>query len=347
MIYPISTQSFTSATQQSVSQIQAELADYETEMSTGTYANLGLTLGPSSGEDLSLQSQASVLQTLTTTNQTASTRLSTTQSILQTLQSSAQDLLNDLLEGNSNNSNAATIQLQGQNDLQGLITSLNSSLGGDYIFAGINTAVAPITDYYSAGAANKAAVDNAFTAAFGMSQTDPNVSSISGASMQNFLDTQFPSLFQGSNWSTNWSSATNQTLTNQISQAETITTSVTANNPVFQQLAQAYTMAADLGTQNLGASAYQALSSTAQKLLSSAISNLINLQASVGMAQTDITGANNQMSLQTDILSTQIGSLENINTYDVATRITDLQTQIETSYSLTAQLSQLSLVKFL
>ncbi|TPV98887.1 MAG: hypothetical protein USCAAHI_01686 [Beijerinckiaceae bacterium] len=53
------------------------------------------------------------------------------------------------------------------------------------------------------------------------------------------------------------------------------------------------------------------------------------------------------MSVQMNILSTQIGNLENVNTYEVSTQITDLQTQIETSYSLTSQLQQLSLVKYL
>jgi flagellar hook-associated protein 3 FlgL len=57
--------------------------------------------------------------------------------------------------------------------------------------------------------------------------------------------------------------------------------------------------------------------------------------------------ASDQMSLQMNLLSTQVGGLESVNTYEVATRITDLQTQIETSYSLTSQLQQLSLVKYL
>jgi hypothetical protein len=48
-----------------------------------------------------------------------------------------------------------------------------------------------------------------------------------------------------------------------------------------------------------------------------------------------------------NILSTQISNLENVNTYEVSTQITDLQSQIETSYSLTSQLQQLSLVKYL
>ena len=342
----ISTQSISSSMRQSVLQMQSELAASQTEVATGTYADIGLSLGATTGESVSLQAETSMLQTLTNTNQTVATRLSATQSTLSNVQTSAQNLLNSLLESGSN-SNASTIQASGQNDLQGLITSLNSSLNGDYTFAGTNTGTQPITDYYATGAANKTAVDNAFQAAFGMSQTSSGVSTISGANMQNFLDTQFAPLFQGTNWSTNWSSASGQTLSNQISQSQTASTSVSANNPAFQQLAQAYTMVADLGTQNLSSSAYQAVSSTAQSLLTLAISNLTDLQANVGMVQSDVTNANNQMSVQSNILSTQISNLESVNTYEVSTRITDLQTQIETSYALTSQLAQLSLVKFL
>jgi len=343
----ISTQSITTSMRQSILQMQSDLAANETEVSTGNYADIGLSLGATSGEDVSLQAQTSMLQTLTNTYQTVATRLSATQTTLSGLQTSAQKLLNSLLEGDGSNSNASTIQASGQNDLQGLISSLNSSLNGDYTFAGTNTGTQPITNYYATRAANKTAVDNAYLTAFGMSQTSSGVSTISGANMQSFLDTQFASLFQGTNWSTNWSSASSQTLTNQISESQTASTSVSANNPAFQQLAQAYTMVADLGTQNLNSSAYQAVSSTAQSLLTSAISNLTDLQANVGMVQTDVTNANNQMSVQSNILSTQIGNLESVNTYEVSTRITDLQTQIEDSYALTSQLAQLSLVKFL
>jgi flagellar hook-associated protein 3 FlgL len=343
----ISTQSLSSSMRQSILQMQSELAASQTELSTGNYADIGQTLGAQTGQDISLQAQNSLLQTITNTNQTVTTRLGTTQTVLQNVQTNAQNLLNALIQNNGSTSNASAIQATGQSDLQNLISSLNSTLSGNYIFGGTNTSKQPITDYYGTPAPNQTAVDNAFSAAFGMSQTSPNVSSISGASMQSFLDNQFAPLFQGTNWSANWSSASSQTLTNQISGSQTASTSVSANNTAFQQLAQAYTMLAGLGTQNLGSSAYQAVTSTAQGLLTSAISNLTDLQASVGLVQSNVSSATNQMSLQMNILSTQIGNLESVNTYEVSTRITDLQTQIETSYSLTAQLQQLSLVKYL
>ena len=145
----ISTQSISSSMRQSILKMQAELAASQTELSTGTYADIGQTLGSRTGDSLSLQAQNSLLQTITDTNQTVATRLDTTQTILGSLQSNAQDLLNSLIESNGSNSNAGTIQASGESNLQSLISSLNSTLGGDYIFPGRIPATRPspiITD---------------------------------------------------------------------------------------------------------------------------------------------------------------------------------------------------------
>jgi hypothetical protein len=70
----------------------------EAEVSTGNYADTGQTLGAQTGENVSLQAQNSLLQTITDTNQTVATRLSTTEPILGNLQTNAQDLRNSPLE---------------------------------------------------------------------------------------------------------------------------------------------------------------------------------------------------------------------------------------------------------
>ncbi|VFU06943.1 flagellar hook-associated family protein [Methylocella tundrae] len=343
----ISTQSISSSLRQSVLKMQTELAASETEVSTGNYADIGLSLGSETGQSVSLQAETSFLQTISDTNSSVSTRLSTIQNNLSEMQTSAQTLLNSLLATNGATTSAVTAQSTGSNSLKSLIATLNSTLNGDYIFSGINTGNAPVTDYSAANAPNKQAVDAAFAAAFGMSQTSAGVSGISGSAMQSFLNTQFASLFQGTNWTTNWSSASDQTLTNTIAPNQTENTSVTANQAAFQELTQAYVMVSDLGGQNLSQSAYQAVTNTASKLLTSAINGLTDIQAGVGVVQSSVASANSQMSLQMDILSTQVSNLESVNTYEASTRVSELQTQIETSYSLTSQLKQLSLVQFL
>lgn len=343
----ISTHSISASMRQSVLQMQADLAANQTELSSGVYADLGVQLAGRTGESVSLQADSSMLKTILDTNSAVVARLGVTQTSLAGMQSGAQNLLNALIESNGAASTTATIQVSAKNDLKGLISSLNTTSDGSFIFAGINSNVQPITDYYGTSATNKSAVDAAFLNAFGIPQISTATSSISPGAMQAFLDGAFSNLFQGPSWTQTWSSAATKPLTNQISPSVTAETSVSANEPAFQKLAQAYTMVADLGSANLQPATNQVVSLAAQKLLSSAIGLLTDMQANVGATQSAVTKAGGEMSLQIDLLSTQIGDLENVNTYEASTRITNLQTQIETAYALTSQLHDLSLVKFL
>lgn len=343
----ISSYSISSSLRQTVLSTQTSLVQAQQELSTGTHADIGLTLGAQVGQDISLRSQESLLKAYTTTNNLAAASLGTTQSVLSNLQTAGQSLLNSLVGAGDQNGTSASLQQEAESALKGLISGLNTTEGGNYIFAGTNTAVAPITDYYAAGSSNQAAVTGAFTSYFGFAPTDPQAANITASQMQSFIDTQFAPLFQGTNWTTDWSSASSATPSSEISPTQSIATSVSANDPAFQNLAEAYTMLAALGTSNLGSAASQTVVSNAENLMNSGLSGLTSVQASVGTAQNEITSANNQMSVEMSVLSTQIGNLENVNPYEASTEVSNLQTQLETAYSLTSQLSQLSLVKFL
>lgn len=343
----ISSYSITWALRQSVLTQQSNLAQAQQEVATGNYADVGLALGAQAGQDINLRNQEALLQTFTSTNNLAATNLSTTQNVLSGLQTTAQNMLTALVGGTDQNATASSLQQQAQSALASLIAGLNTTENGNYIFAGTNTGTAPITDYNATGSPNQAAVNSAFSSFFGFSQSSPSVSSISASQMQSFLTNQFAPLFQGTNWSSDWSSASNTTTTSEISPSMTVSTSVSANNSAFQDLAQAYTMLSSLGTQNLSSSALQTVETNAENLLNAGISGLTSVQAGVGVTQSDITTANNQMSVELNVLSTQVGNLENVNPYEASTEVTNLQTQIETSYTLTSQLSQLSLVKYL
>ena len=349
----ISTQSISTVLRQAVLKMQQDMSAASSEATTGHYADTGLTLGGLTGQTLSLQTQASSLQTISTTNGVVSTRLSTTQTILSSLQTSAQNVLNSLVAGNNSDSDASVIQSTAVNNLKTLTSSLNTTLGGDYIFGGINSSQPPVNDYFAPGAQNAQAVDNAFQTAFSTTQTGAGVSSISGTAMSDFLSNTFAPMFADPQWSASpsnpagWSNASSQVLTTSISTSETADTSVSANDTPFKQLAQAYTMLGELGTSNLSSDAYQALSSQAQSLLTSGISGLISVQADVGATQSNVNQSSDTMSLQMDILSTQVSNLQSVDPYEASTRVQDLQTQIETAYSLTSQIHKLSLVNYL
>jgi flagellar hook-associated protein 3 FlgL len=343
----ISSQSVYSGLRQSIVKTQAELAARTTELSTGQHADVGLSLADRAGMLVSLESQKDALDTISSSNQLALTRLGTTQTILDQMQNAAQNLMNDLISDDGSTTNAGTIQSLAKTGLDAFIGQLNSTISGDFIFGGINSSTKPVTDYFGSSSANKQAVDDAFVAKFGMSQTDPGVGSISAADMQDFLDTQFSSLFQASSWTSDWSSASDEPLAQKISPSQWTNTSITASAAPFRQLAEAYTMLADLGTTQLSKETLSVVTTSARDLLGSAISGLVRLHTNAGIAQSTIEDSNQQMQIQFGLLDTQVNGLTNVDPYEVSTRISELQTQLETSYSLTSKISQLSLVNYL
>jgi flagellar hook-associated protein 3 FlgL len=341
----ISTQYLTSALTLAVTQTQSQLATATTEASTGQYADLGLQLGDQSGYELSLKNQYTLMQALTDSNNVVSTNLSTTTTTLDAIRTNAQNTLQSLTQWGTGAGADSTLQSLGTSSLQDLISAMNTTSSDQYIFGGINSSNAPIADYFATGSTAPAADSTAFQNY--LTSVGATASTITGAQMQSFLDNQYASLFQGSSWTTNWSSASSTNISSTIAPGETIDTGTNANQVGFQQLAQAYSMLTEFGGSSLSQAAQQAVANTASSLITSGTGSLVQTEAVVGEAQSQITDANNSMSSQMTILQTQIGNLDNINSYQVATEVSALQTQLTTAYQLTSQLQQLSLAKYL
>lgn len=348
MTNSISTQYLWSSMQLSVTQLQSELATAQSESTTGQYADLGLQLGAQSGEEISLQNENGILQTLTNSNALVTARMSTTTSALDSLRTDAQNALNSLTEWTQGTDAGLTLQTLGANGLQSLVSTTNTSIDGQFVFGGINSGVAPMTDYFDPPAAAQTAVQSAFASYLSGLTPPATAQTVTAAQMQTFLTSPaYTSQFQGAAWSSNWSSASSTNISSNISPTETIDTSTNANQPGFQQLAQAYTMLNEFTGTSLSSSAMQSVVNQASSLISQALGSLTATETALGSAQQRVTEASDNMSAQMTILQTQINNLDNVNAYQTASQVNSLTTQIQTAYSLTAQLQKLSLVNYL
>ncbi len=99
------------------------------------------------------------------------------------------------------------LQTIGQTALQELTSSANATSSGGYVFGGINSGTAPLADYFSTGSTASSAVETAFETTFGCSPTDAAAANITASQMQSFLSGPFADLFSGSDWTSDWSSA--------------------------------------------------------------------------------------------------------------------------------------------
>jgi flagellar hook-associated protein 3 FlgL len=331
-----------------VMQAQSSLTTAMTEMSTGQYADLGLQLGDQSGYELSLKEQIGLLEALTSGNSVVSTSLSTAQSALSAIQSSAQTTLNNLAAWTPSGDSGASLQNMGQSALQSLVTGVNTTSGDQYVFAGINSAVAPMADYYSTPTSTaKATIDDAFQTAFGVLPSDPAAAVISASAMQSFLSGPFAVLFQDASWAADWSSASSVNTSATIAPGQTVTTSTNVNQTGFRQLAQAYAMLSEFAGTALSGDAQQAVATAAASLVSQGIDSTINTEAELGSTQSAVTSANSSMNSQLTILQGQVGNLDNVNATATVAKVCSLTNQIQMAYELTARLQQLNLAQYL
>lgn len=345
----VSTPALTGASRFAVTQSQSKLVDLQKELSSGTFADVGLQIGSHSGQFISFTAETDNLKAITANNALTNTRLSATQTALTTLQTQASSFLASLTQASSGGNATAGIQSQAAGNLNSLLSTLNTSVGGQYVFAGINTGVMPMMPY-AAGSASKASVDAAFQSTFGFSQTSASASTVSASALQSFLTGTFAPLFSGTNYTSNWSSASSQTIASRIAPDQSVTTSVSANASAFQKLSQAYAMVSEFGGSPLNADASRAAITTATGLVSSAVTDIINLQAGVGVAQSTVSSANDSMSAQIDLLTGQAGLLSQLSDTDQLSlqgQVLTLQQQIQASFSVTARLQQMSLVSYL
>jgi flagellar hook-associated protein 3 FlgL len=342
----VSTLMLSSSLRYSITGNQSALSKASKEATTGRFADPGLELGTATGRDVGLRAEMSFMDQIVDTNELVAGRLDVTQNRINQLGTTAQEFLKSLIAARDADGGQRILLPSAAANLQDLIGALNASYNGSFLFAGLDTQNAPITDY-TAGSASKNAVDADFLAAFGFPQSSANVGTITPVQMQNFLNTSFDAEFASPAWNTNWSSATDATLTSRISTTEVVDTSVSANQPGFRKLAEAYTMLTDLGNAGLSQATFQTVVDKAISLVSGAIYDLAVLGGSVGAIQQRVSSATSKLEIQHDILNRQVVAMEEVDPSEASVRVNALQNQIETALALTARLQKISLINYL
>ena len=338
----ISTLNISGFLRQTVMSVQSRLIIAQTEVSTGRHSDIGLTLGAGVRVTIGLRGEMDELQQMIDGGKLAGTRAELAQSTMDSISQIASSFMNTLTGARTAANGQALARQAATAAMQSLRDLLNTSYNGQYIFGGVNSQNPPLPDD-----AGVAAVDNAFLASFGMAQSDAAVTGISSADMRAFLDGPFSNLFNPSGWSQDWTPASGQGLLTRAGPGHTVDTSVSARNGAFADLAQALTMAISLGEDKLGGAAFEAIADKSLSLLGKAAAGIGAEQSRAGLAQAELKTAVEHMTIKSAALVKSIQSLESVDPYEAATRVTDLMNQLQVSYTITGRLSGLSLANYI
>jgi flagellar hook-associated protein 3 FlgL len=344
----ISTLSLLNAPRHSIFESQRQLIDAQTELSTGRHADIGLTLGGRTAEAITLRNGVDQNQSMIDMNGLTGTELNLAQSSLSSLVDLAHRFSATLIGARNSVNGQDVVKTAAKSALESMSTILNATHNGKFIFAGINSDTAPLEDYLSVPPSlGKTAVNSAFLAEFGTTQSGAGVGSITSAQMDTFLSGNFANIFAPAAWSSTFSAASDVNRTARIDAGYNIEVSANINEVPFRDLTMAFTMAYDLGSGSLNQAAFEKLVDTAVSISSLATQELGLVEGRLGSAQKTVSGSTLHLQQRNTIISREIAALEGVDQYEVSTRVNALTTQLEASYSITARISKLSLLNYL
>ena len=344
----ISTAAIAEARRSVLADLQGKLAKAEQELSTGRRADIGLDIGFRAGQSISLRSEFDRLTTIVNSNASTKTRLDVTQETLGQMTDVAESLLAALVASRNAAAGVPAAVENARSGLETLTDLMNTTASGAFIFAGINSDIEPLQNFFADPASPPKVQHRAdYLAAFSATPDDADLSAISPAAMQSFLDGAFATQFGSASWTVNWSSASSEDVRTRISTSVITETSVNANEQAFRDLARALVMVTDTGGDRLSEATFDIVADEAIDVVGNAIAGLTTLRADVGTVQEQVTQANERIDRQIAIISTNIQDLESVDPFEAATRATTLLNQIEASYALTSRLQRLSLTNYL
>ena len=346
MIQSISTAASGLLSRTSSSRLQTLLLQAQEELSSGRQSDVGLHLGVRSALDSSLRTRIAAASALAESGKLVAARFSSVDATLSSLAQTAQSALQAALGDTANN--AGVLEQTATAGLSQVMSLANSSFDGTYLLSGSSGGGKPLNEIaFDSSDGPGAAVRNAFVEKFGIAPGDSAASSISAADMKSFLDSEYQALFSPTQWSSVWSNASDHSDESRIAEGLSVYNPATANASGVQDLVKSLVMLAGLGIGSLNAGARAEVVSHAVATLGQASSGLAALSGQLGLSRTKIQDASDLLQAQQAQAQAQLNDLESVDPAEVSVRITELSTQLQASYQVTAKLAKLSLVNFL
>ncbi len=324
---------------------QGEASKLQAEVASGRLYDVGKSLGYETQALVSFRSRIEIIQRTADVNDQVSARLDVSQGAFGSITDNANNFLSALVAARNDPRSSPLVSQQAEMSFKSFIEAANANFAGVYVFSGIETTEPAFADYFADPApASRAAMEAAFIAEFGFSNTDPAVASITVSSMQAFMDNAFTMLFSDPDWGANWSPATAETLTSVVSEDREISTSVSAASEAFRVMTSAYVLVSSAGTQGLNEAAFGAVLDKAIGLVGRGIGMMAELQGVLGIAQQTVKETTEAMNVRSNILGSYVGKAEGVDLSEVSVRLNALLNQLEATYAVTGRLQNLSLL---
>jgi flagellar hook-associated protein 3 FlgL len=310
--------------------VREDLATATQELSSGKSADLGKSVSGNFGPLASIDRKLSAVGAYDTNIAEATLFLDVAQASLERVKNVSDELGLRLssVEDSEMVSIGNVFAIEAAAAFDVTISSLNGRAAGRSLFAGTATDGAAI-------APPQSIMDQLGTVVGGLTNADD---------VRDAIDTWFTT-----NFDTVVYTGSADPLPNlRVGDAREVSMSFTANDPTIREQLKGLAMAALIGKTAIADPAEKAkLAQMSGQTLISNRDDIISLQAGVGSAQERVEAARTENSVERTALQIARSEIVSIDPFKVATELQNLQTQLETIYTITARLSGLSLTNYL
>ncbi len=335
---------------QTAADLTRELSQAQQELSSGRKADVFRDLGVAAAESLNLRATKDRDEAQIGANKLLSNRMETMAQTLGTIRETVSEALQlAVASKTSPGGTVSALQETAKAALQSLISQTNGSHGGVPLFSGTNNApvalqawnkdnpgsgVSPadvLADIMSGGLASVTDAQNR------IAELDAAFSDSATPASRNFEQTFY-----------NGAAAGDPRQEAPIGDGTVLAYGVQANDQAFRDVIQGLAMLASTDPAQIDdPEAYRTWVGAATDKLSSGNTGLLDAETLLGAQAAQIEETNTRMQDRIDLYQSRILDLEGVDSYEAATRITLLETQLQASYAVTARLSQLSFLNYM
>jgi flagellar hook-associated protein 3 FlgL len=331
--------------------MQTQLNRLVNEVSTGRKADPMAELGSGASLLYQLQAQSDRQGALRTSITMASHRLDTAQAALTSLEGITRTVANTVQGWTSSmNQGMAVVAEQASSTMNTAVNLLNTSHVGGAVFGGSVSDTPPMRASDAPGGMEEMAetVLNAAVAAKGGPLDQSDIAALMEDFERVFNDTHPDPDLRYSGGA--YVGATDGTPTRvMIGTSQSMQYDTSASQAPFRDLMRGLSMLSllDVATSRMDETGKKELLSKAGTVLRSASNDLTVLQGSLGAIQGRLSDAADAQRTAAQATEVRILSYVEADSYGNATKISMLQTQMQATYALTAQISQLSMVRYM
>lgn len=352
----VSTLQSTLTRRRSTARLTQEMMKAEQEVSTGLKADVFGDLGEAAAESVLLRSQIDRNTAFTTTNSLLSGRMEVMAQSLGQIRSTGEDFLS-LAAGNRDSPGALVAQLQDSAiaALDQITTTLNSRYQGNALFAGIDSDTVAVQNWTQPDADTGLSPADVLTSITGTGPTTQAQAQAMVAEIATVFDNthanpdlHYEASFYNGTPALTAGGAPQERVVALIDEGVTLNYGVQANDAAFTDLMRGLTMLAAVDVSQISdPDAYAAYVTEAVDAISVGIGGVLAAETQLGAQQKLVEDTSTALEDVNDIYNSRILALEAVDPYEAATRLSQLETQLQSSYAVTARLMNLSLLNFL